>query len=222
MAILSQCPQCKRRNSLKVTVCKCGFGIKKASGKNYWIEYYVHGKRKRERIGPSKSAAEQRLRQVLKDRTEDRFIQKDPAAQVTLGELAAWYLKLPETKAKRSYQRDKGTAIPPILRLLGEDTKINRLNPGKVESYQKQRLLEPSPVRKGKSISPATVNRELSCLKTILNRAVKHDILNSNPITRVKKLPENNVRMKVLNPDEFERLLDACPDYLRPIVITAF
>jgi len=66
------------------------------------------------------------------------------------------------------------------------------------------------------------VNRELSCLKTILNRAVKHDILNSNPITRVKKLPENNVRMKVLNPDEFERLLDACPDYLRPIVITAF
>lgn len=136
--------------------------------------------------------------------------------------MAAWYLELPETKAKRSYQRDKGTAIPAILRLLGEDTKINRLNPGKVESYQKQRLLEPSPVRKGKSISPATVNRELSCLKTILNRAVKHDILNSNPITRVKKLPENNVRMKVLNPDEFERLLDACPDYLRPIVITAF
>ena len=51
------------------------------------IEYYFDGKRKRERIGPSKSAAEQRLREVLKARTENRYIQKDFSAKTTLGEL---------------------------------------------------------------------------------------------------------------------------------------
>lgn len=222
MAILSQCPQCKRRNSLKVTVCKCGFGIKKASGKNYWIEYYVHGKRKRERIGPSKSAAEQRLREVLKARTEDRFIEKDPAARLTLGELSKWYLSLPEVKAKRSYRRDKDSAVPHLLRLLKEETKINQLTPGMVESYQTQRLSESSPRRLGKNVQPATVNRELSCLKTMLNRAVRHGKLNHNPVSGVKKLAENNVRMKTLTQEEFENLLRHCPDHVRPIVLTAF
>ncbi len=167
MAILSQCPQCKRRNNLKATTCRCGYGIKKASGKIYWIEYYLHGKRKRERIGPSKVAAEQRLREVLKARTEDRYIDKDPAARLTLGELSQWYLKLPEVKAKRSYRRDQ-ELIRHLLRLLGETTKIKDLTPGKVESFQQQRLSEPSPRHLGENIRPATVNKEVTCLKTIL------------------------------------------------------
>ena len=119
MALLIECPQCKKRLSLKpqdeagkekVTKardrCPCGFKLQKASGKVYWIEYYINGRRKRERIGPNKEAAEQRLREVLKLRTEERYINKDPAARLTLGDLCKWYLDLPEVKAKDSYLRD--------------------------------------------------------------------------------------------------------------------
>jgi len=42
----------------------CGCKLQKVPGKAYWIEYYINGRRKRERIGPNKSAAEQRLREV--------------------------------------------------------------------------------------------------------------------------------------------------------------
>src|SRR5271157_4253822 len=105
MGLLTECPKCKTRNSPKAEKCKCGLGLKKLGSKTYWVEFYDEtGKRRRERIGPSKTAAEQRLRDVLKARTEERHIQKDPAARVTLGELCRWYLDLPEVKAKASFE----------------------------------------------------------------------------------------------------------------------
>ena len=61
MALLVECPECKKRNSQKVKACKCGFALAKFSGRVWWIEYYDHDKRlRRERIGPNKAAAEQR------------------------------------------------------------------------------------------------------------------------------------------------------------------
>ena len=81
---------------------------------------------------------------------------------------------------------------------------------GRMESYHKTDFLNPPPIHPGKTIRPATVNRELACMKTMLNRAVRHGKLDINPISNVKKLPENNIRMRVLALEEFERLLDAC------------
>lgn len=239
MALLQECPRCKVKLSFRYQVevkegdevkkiekerseCpKCGFKLRKASGKVYWIEYYINGKRKRERIGPNKQAAEQRLREVLKLRTEERYIEKDKTARLTLGELARWYLSLKEVQAKDTYRRDK-ELISHLLRLLGEDTKLKAITPGKIESYQQERLSEPSRSHPGENTRPATVNRDLSCLKTMFNRAVRHKIIDHNPITAVKKLPENNIRMKVLSPEEFSRLIDACPLHLRPAVMMAY
>jgi len=55
--------------------------------------------------------------------------------------------------------------------------------------------------------TPAEVNREVACLKTILNRAVRHGKLESNPIGHVKLLPENNVRQRILTQEELDLLL---------------
>lgn len=239
MALLQECPRCKQKLSFKYQAetkegeevkkvwkerkeCpSCGFKLQKASGKVYWIEYYINGRRKRERIGPNKGAAQQRLREVLKLRTEERYIDKDKTARLTLGELARWYLSLKEVQAKDTYRRDKELVVH-LLRLLGEGTKLKAITPGRIETYQQERLCEPSRRHPGQTTRPATANRDLSCLKTMFNRAVRHGIINHNPISTVKKLPENNVRMKVLAPDEFSRLLDACPPHIRPVVMVAY
>ena len=60
MGILVECPKCKVRGSVKRKVCKCGNQVQKSDSKNYWIDYYIYGKRTRERIGRSKHAAENR------------------------------------------------------------------------------------------------------------------------------------------------------------------
>jgi integrase len=222
MGLLIECPKCKNRNGPKAEKCKCGLGLKKLGGKTYWIEFYDDtGKRRRERIGPSKSAAEQRLRDVMKARTEERHIQKDLGARVTVGELCQWYLELPEVRAKASFDRDVDS-IQNLKRILGETTKLRELTAGKIEGYQRRRLEEPSPVHLSQTVRPATVNREVACLRTMISRAVKHGKLDANPISRVKKLPENNVRERVLGPDQFECLLECCPQHLKPIVLVAY
>lgn len=254
MALLIECPKCRERQSLKYWVegkegdgvkkvirtrmkCQsCGFKLNKSSGKAYWIEYYLNGRRKRERIGPSKSAAEQRLREVLKLRTEERHIERDPAAKLTLGELCKWYLELPEVKAKDSYLRDK-QLLAHVKRILGESTKIRDVPPGRIESYQEQRLEEPfraKPVKDGmkgefqkppvevRKVRPATINREITILKVALNRAVRHGKLQLNPISNVKKLPENNVRTRLLDQKEFNGLLEKCPIHIKPIVMIGY
>ena len=61
MEIAAECPVFKIRCGLKRKLCKCGHNVQKAGSKNYWIEYYLVGKRTRERIGMSKQVAENRL-----------------------------------------------------------------------------------------------------------------------------------------------------------------
>jgi integrase len=221
MAILVECPECKKRQSLAKRVCSCGLKLVKSSGKVYWIEYYMNGQRRRERIGPNKNAAQQRLREVLKLRTEERFIDKDPAAKLTFGELCNWYLGLPEVKAKDSHDRDKHF-IAHLKRLLGEGIKIKDITPGKIEGYQRQRLSEPSKSHPGKNVTPCEINKEVTALKVIFNRAVRHGKLKLNPIVQVKRLPENNVRQRILTSEEFNVLLDASEAHLKPIIQMAY
>jgi hypothetical protein len=81
MGLLIECPECEKRNSQKAKQCKCGFALAKFSGRVWWIEWYQDGYRRRERIGPNKAAAEQRLREALSARTEGRHIRDEPGCQ---------------------------------------------------------------------------------------------------------------------------------------------
>jgi len=221
MAILQECPVCRKRWAIKKKSCSCGFSMGKHSGKVYWVSVYLTGRKHRERIGPNKEAAEQKERDLLKLRTEERFIEKDKAARLTLGELCTWYLSLPEVKAKDSYRRDQHFTAH-LKRLLGENTKIKAISPGKIESFRTIRLNEPSKVHPDRTTTPAEVNKEVVCLKTIFNRAVRHEKLSINPIAGIKRLPENNIRQSILTDDEFQALLDASEDHLKPIIEMAY
>jgi len=218
MVLLIECPKCRKRNSADAANCKCGFNLNKAASKVYWIEYYLHGKRKRERIGPSIAAAEQRHREVLKNRTEERFIDRNKDVRTTFDELAAWYLELPHIKAKKSYTRDVYS-----IRELGQffsgkvvrDITINR-----IEAYRQKRLGETS-YRK-QQVRPATVNREIACLKHLLNLAFQEGLIESLPFTKLKALKENNIRDRVLTDEEYNRLISFCPLHTRQIVKMAY
>ena len=219
MGLIVECPECKKRNSQKVKNCKCGFALAKFSGRVWWIEYYDHNRRlRRERIGPNKAAAEQRLREILSARTEGRFIKKSPDARILFKALAQWYLELPEVKAKRSYQRDL-YSVRGLLPFFG-DRLLKDITPALVEAYRQKRLAEPS-YRKHLT-RPATVNREVTCLKVIFNKAVKNGKAERNPGQGVKLLKENNERDRVLSPEEYARLLAHCSDHLKPIVKLAY
>ncbi len=222
MALLSECPKCNTRNSTKNKLCsKCGYNIIKVPHKTYWIDYRVNGKRKRERIGPSKVAAENRLRKVQTNIVEEREIDKNKNVKVTLGQLKEWYLELPEVKELDSYQGKKAQ-LSNILRILGSNRTVSQIDIECVNEYRSLRSQEPSARRKNQLTTPATINREVAALKHLLNRALFYGKIESNPVAKIAMLKEDNVRERVLSDVEFECLLDCSPIHLKPVLITAF
>jgi len=214
MGLLQECPQCHKRYSLKRKACRCGFKFDKASGKVYWIEFYLDGRRKRERIGPNKAAASQRLREILNNRTEGRYIDKAKNINVTFDEIARWYRELPQIKAKRSYDRDL-LSIRTLSRFFS-GKKVSEMTLNFVETYRQKRLTEKS-CRKHLT-RPATVNREIACLRHMLNLAEQESIIDKVPFKGLKQLKEDNIRDRVLKHEEFEKLLSCCPAHTAAIV----
>ncbi len=219
MGILVECPACRKRGWLKRKICECGYNVQKANSKNYWIDYYWEDKRKRERIGRSKQAAENRLREVQTAKAEGRHIKKNKNETVTIGALRDWYLDLSEVKQRRSF-----SSIKKCLRIcvagIG-DIPVSQLTLNRLELFRKQRLTEISE-RKGRPVKPSTINRDVANLKAMLNKALDHSKIESNPIDRIKQLEENNVRQRVLSSEEFESLYLHCPPSLKGIVLMGF
>lgn len=71
-------------------------------------------------------------------------------------------------------------------------------------------------------VKPATINRELTCLKKAFNLAKREwEWCRDNPVSRVSMEKEANKRDRWLTEEEETRLLAACPPWLREIVIFA-
>ena len=71
---------------------------------------------------------------------------------------------------------------------------------------------------------PATANRHHATLSHMLSKAVEWEMMGEDTlksIRRVKLLPENNKRLRFLNREECQTLINSCDAHLRPIVITA-
>jgi len=203
---------------MKAASCKCGMYFKKLAHKNYWIEFYLDGVRKRERIGPSKAAAEQRLRVVLKMRTEGRFININKNMRVTFDEISSWYLELPQIKAKKSYVRDIYSIRELEKFFSGKVIKDITIN--QIEAYRQKRLNEMS-YRKQK-VCPATINREVACFRHMLNLAAQEGTIEDLPFKGLKALKENNIRDRVLSDEEFRCLIANCPPHTAAIVKMAY
>lgn len=69
-------------------------------------------------------------------------------------------------------------------------------------------------------ISPATVNRYMMYMRVVFAYAVSDlDILDINPMSKVKKLSEQNARKRYLNQQEISKLLKTCQEYSNELYI---
>ncbi len=82
-----------------------------------------------------------------------------------------------------------------------------------VDDYKKDRMAEKA--------SNATINRERSFLKAVLNRAVKWGVIDKNPIQGMESLPEQHLFNRYLSIDETLALMESCESHLKPMIVTA-
>lgn len=71
----------------------------------------------------------------------------------------------------------------------------------------------------------STVNGEMACLKSLFSEAMRANLIELNPAKSVKLLNPNNVRDRILSPEETARLFsaaDAASDFIRPLFHVLF
>lgn len=117
-----------------------------------------------------------------------------------------------------------GYILPTLTEHFGHK-QIRSIKPSDLENFKRKRLN--SVTMHGRTRKIASVNRELSILRTILNYAVQNDWLLKNPFTSCQGIIAISAeveRDRVLSFDEENRLLAVCTglrQHLRPLLICA-
>ena len=142
---------------------------------------------------------------------------------ITFAQFARLYLKDHAELHKRTADRDRelltslGRFFGPLL--------LRELTAHRIEQWKRERLAGRwrghLQTGKTKAIQPATVNRELDTLKSMLSKAVEWGKLLESPARNVKRLRVENRRTRILSPDEQARLVAACQGKLRAVVLLA-
>jgi integrase len=182
----------------------------------YYIDYYVHGKRVRECVGPiSKSAALKILAKKKFEVEEGLYLGKksEMAFSKMMDEFLNLYSKAnnKETSYKRYVVSSKQ-----LLKFFGKKT-ISQVSIKSIEEYK---------VLRSRYVKPASVNRELALLRAMFNKAIEWGYVRENPVSKVKKYREPE-RIRYLSQAELKRLFDVLlkpnkkAPHIKPIVILA-
>ena len=191
---------------------------------HFW-HYDIRVNRRRYRAS-CETADKQRAKDIeAKERTrilEGRHgIRRLP--DITFRKFSETYLKDHADLHKRSADRDR--EILHVLNRFFGPLILHEISAHRIEQYKRDRLAGKWRGHKttsaAKPIKPATVNRELDCLRGILNKAVEWGKLLESPARNVKRLKVDNRRTRILTEAEQTAILAACPRKLRVIVTLA-
>ncbi|MFH1621850.1 MAG: phage integrase N-terminal SAM-like domain-containing protein [Candidatus Omnitrophota bacterium] len=127
---------------------------------NYWIDYYAYGRRHREKIGTSKTLAENVLRKIKVEIAENKYLDIRKEQKVKFEDFADEYLEL-HSKSKKSYYTD--CKIVGLLKKFFGGKHLYEITSLEIEKFKAKRREE---------VSSATVNRALAVLKSMFNRAI--------------------------------------------------
>ncbi len=139
---------------------------------------------------------------------------------VTFSQFAKTYLTDHAELHKRSVERDR--YILKVLNRSFGSLILHELTAHRIEQFKRERLggkwSGHRHTRAPKPIAPATVNRELDTLRSILSKAIEWRYLVEHPMASVKRLKVDNRRTRILSEAEQTAILKACPKGLARIV----
>lgn len=181
-------------------------GIRERGG-TYYADFYAGGRRVRKKLSRQLDVAITLLHELQARADKADFGLLDNDFQVA--DLQKQYLQHCRQSLKpRSTDRYE-LALDTIMPRLPA-TRVGQLRIGDVLTFREERLTE--------DVSPATVNKEVGALATMLRWGVRHRLIGTNPLEGLSPLPHDNPKEgRPLSPEEVERLLAKSPAPWRDI-----
>ena len=132
---------------------------------------------------------------------------------MTLGQWAEEYKTIEEVARLRSYKERCQRIDQVIVPFFGSHRLLGDLTAKDVEAFRQER---------GRSRAVATVNVDHNIFKHMLKQAMKRDLLTRNVASLVAAPKPKNARNRVLEPQEWDRLYNAAPEWFKPVLLTGY
>ncbi len=220
MAILVECPICRRKQSVTRKRCKCDAALDKAkrSGRvKYWISYRLPGgKQRRELVGTSIDEARDADGKRRGQKREKRIFDILPDSKKTFAQLAEWYLgldKIIELAWFKAIRRHFDIFNAEYGALQVGDLRLEHL-----QAFQIKTL---------KNYSASYTDQVLGTVKAAITLALDNDKIGGDLLKPFRKLrgllrKGANARTRILTLNEYQALHDHLKPHLKPIVATAW
>jgi integrase len=181
-------------------------GIYKRGGK-WCIDFYDQNHtRVQESSHSSRRADAEALLNIRKSEIL-RGVYKRPV-RITVGEFGRRYMEYAKAN-KRSWLRDE-QMLKHLEEFFGTERQLAEITAADIEGFK---------LRRKAKVSGSTVNRELALLKRMFNLAISWDLfLDLNPFRKVKFFREVNFGLRVVTPEEEEKLLRHASPYVQDII----
>jgi len=187
-------------------------GLFKRNDSPYWWYYIELDGRKvtGSTSTPDKRLAEKIYLEKRHQLVEGKSFPSEQGKHLRFDAMCKLYMEKHAKVNKRSW-RDDEIIVGKLLRHFGKAT-LAGITPQTVEEYKAS--------RKG-YVKDATINRELTVLKTIFSKAMLWGYAAKNPVKHVRLYKEELKPIRILTAEERRRLFDAAPEFLRPIILFA-
>ena len=217
MAILSECPICRRKQASKNKICiNCNNNMdksKRSKRVQYWIAYRLAGKQRREPVGFSITEARDKDAKRGIQKNENQIIDR----KLTFNDLTKWYCDLETVKYLDSYSRIK-LAMKNFNDVFG-GKRVNSIKPIDIENYQLKREKE--------GRAPATIDMEVKIVQTAVTKAFDNDEIDGQAIKSFRRVKRklrkgSNARRRILTVEEYLRLEANSPSHLKKMLKMAY
>lgn len=180
----------------------------------WWMSYAADGRTIRE---STRTHSKKTAQKILADRvsavTHGRFNISVRERSPSLADFAEDYLAVYSKSNKQpgSFRRDQ-TSVKNLKAFFGSK-RLDDIRPMLIEHYKRSRL--------DVGRKPATINRELACLKHMYTIAMKNGRARANPVRESKLLREDNQVTNVMSREHEALLLEQAAPHIRRVVVCA-
>jgi integrase len=230
VAILAECPVCRKVQSKKNETCSCGANLKKLKKQKekvkYYIVYRVNGKVKWELPDDpySLDSAEACLGKRRVQKKEKHILDIEPEWNITFSQLTNWHTD----RLENAHEARRLRSLPTLKLYLNKfNQKFGNMLVGNVTLADLEDLqLE----RQAQGNSPKTIQNEIGYVKSMINTAYKHkkvgikvkEVFLCLESVYTKPEKEKSHRTSVYSVENFNKLLEHSEGHTRDVLILAY
>ena len=183
--------------------------FRRKEGGPWYIQYYHRGKCIQESSRSKKRTVAKRLLLIRESELADGKPPRPQLNRVTLDDLAVDLLQDYRLKGKKSLDT-AGYSVGALRSFFGGTTRARNIGTTEIRDFIEERLEA--------GLSNSTINRDLRILNRMFTLAAKHEPPKMDKAPKVPKLKDADPRQGFFEHDEYLKLLDALPSYLKPVL----